>query len=132
MLAGRVDALGAGLEDVDGEGLRVAPLDLRDARANGVARQPAADEDHEPVQPRDAVAAVGERVDPELDLIVDADGSSHAPMVRNASLAATTKCLAPNRALSNRAAIRAIRFRRDAERPVHPSAIRLRCPLDPP
>ena len=60
----------AGLEHLDRERLRVAALHLRHPRADEVAGKPAADEDDEAVQPRDAVPAVGERVDPELELVV--------------------------------------------------------------
>ena len=77
MRARRLDPLRAGLEHVDRERLGVAALDLRHARADAVARQPAPDEDDESVQPRDAVPAVGERVDLELDLLVHPDGNGH-------------------------------------------------------
>src|SRR5439155_16625398 len=75
--AGRVDALIARLDDLDREGLRVAALDLRDPGTDGVARQAASDEDDEPVQPRDAVATEGERVDMERELLVLRYGRGH-------------------------------------------------------
>ena len=68
--ARRLDPVRRRLEHVDGERLGVAALHLRHARADAVARQPAADEDDEAVQARDAVAAVGERLDVELELLV--------------------------------------------------------------
>ncbi len=68
--ARRLDAQRAGLEHVDRERLGEAALHLGHARADPVARQAAAHEDDESVQARDAVAAVGERVDPELELLV--------------------------------------------------------------
>src|SRR6266516_352252 len=81
----RVDALRPRLEHLHGERLRVAALDLRDRRANRVAGQTAAHEDDEAVQPRNAVPAVGERVDVELELLVFRDGRGH-----EASLAAAS------------------------------------------
>ena len=77
VVAGRLDAVGARLDDLERGRLRVAPLHLRHAREHGVAGQPAAHEDDEPVQPRDAVAAVGERVDAELELLPLGDGNGH-------------------------------------------------------
>ena len=82
--AWRLDALGARLDDLDSGGFRVAALDLRDSRANGVARQTAADEDDEPVQARDAVAAVGERVNVKLEFLIPGDGSGHAAQATGA------------------------------------------------
>src|SRR5581483_1203480 len=67
---GRVDVVRAGVHDPGREGLGVAALDLGDPRADTVARQPAADEDDIAVDPRDAVTAVGERLDVELELLV--------------------------------------------------------------
>ena len=60
----------------------MAALHLRHARAHRVAGQAAADEDDEPVQPRDAVAAVRERVDVELELLVPGHGRRHGPEPR--------------------------------------------------
>ena len=65
------------LHDVDGERLRMVPLHLRHACANDVAWEPAADEEDKAVQPRHAVAAVGERLDPEVELLVLPDGRGH-------------------------------------------------------
>ncbi len=75
--ARRLDALGARLHDLERKRLRVAALHVRHARAHRVAGQTALDEEHEPVQPRDAVAAVGERVDVELELLILGDGRGH-------------------------------------------------------
>jgi hypothetical protein len=47
----------------------VAALDLRDAGADAVAGQAAADEDDEAVCARDAVAAERERLDVELEFV---------------------------------------------------------------
>jgi hypothetical protein len=68
--ARRLDALGAGLDDLDGERLGMAPLDLRHTRANGVAGEATPHEDDIAVEPRDAVPTVREGVDPELELLV--------------------------------------------------------------
>jgi hypothetical protein len=57
----------------------MAALDLRHPRANSVAGQSPADEDDKSVQPRDAVAAVGERVDMKLEFLVSGDGRGHSP-----------------------------------------------------
>ncbi len=77
MGAGRVDADRPRLEHVDGDGLCVVPLHLRDARPDEVAGQATAHEEHEAVESRDAVPAEGERVDAELELLVERDGSGH-------------------------------------------------------
>jgi hypothetical protein len=84
--ARRLDALRARADDLGRERLRVVPLHLRHARAHAVARQAAAHEDDVAVQPRDAVAAVCERLDVELDLLVSRDGRSHRPRVAVSSL----------------------------------------------
>ena len=66
----RRDAVGRRLEDVDRARLRVRLLRLADLRAHAVARHGAGDEDDVAVlTARDAVAAVGEAVDGELELI---------------------------------------------------------------
>ena len=78
MGARRLDALGARLDNLDGERLGMAPLDLRDASAHRVAGESAPDEDDEAVQPRDAVAAVGERVDVELEFLILRNRRGHA------------------------------------------------------
>ena len=77
VLARRLDPRRARLDDLDGERLGVVALHPRHARAHGVARQPALDEEDEAVQARDAVPAVGERLDLELELLVWTDGRGH-------------------------------------------------------
>ena len=84
MRARRHDAVGARREHVDRGRLGEAALHLRHPRPHRVARQATADEDDEPVQARDAVAAVGERVDAELELLTDADGGGHEGAERSA------------------------------------------------
>ena len=79
--ARRLDARGAGPHDLGRERLRVRPLHLRDARADAVARQAVPDEDDEAVQPRDAVAAVRERLDVELELLILVYRRSHRATV---------------------------------------------------
>ena len=85
--AGRVvgarglDALGRRLQHLRRERLGEAALHLRHASADAVAGEPAPDEDDEAVQAGDAVAAVGEGVDLELDLLVQLDGRGHRPRV---------------------------------------------------
>jgi hypothetical protein len=81
MGARRLDAERRRLDDVDGERLREAALHLRHPRAHAVAGEATSDEDDEPVQPRDAVAAVRERVDLELDDVVLAHRGGHRPSV---------------------------------------------------
>src|SRR5581483_3401498 len=76
---------GPRLDDLGRDRFRVTALHLRDPRADAVAWEPAADEDDEPVEPRDAVPAVRERVDPELDLLVACDRRrGHPPRLTNA------------------------------------------------
>jgi len=58
MRARSLHALRARLHDLERQRLRVISLDVRHARANRVAGQPAADEHDEAVQPRDPVPAV--------------------------------------------------------------------------
>ena len=67
--ARRLDALRRPVEHLGHERLGEAALHLRHASAHTIARKPAPDEDDEPVQACDAVAAVGERVDAELELL---------------------------------------------------------------
>jgi hypothetical protein len=55
----------------------MAALDLRHPGANRVAWKSTADEDDEAIEPGDAVAPVGERVDVELELLVLGDGGGH-------------------------------------------------------
>ena len=65
----RLDALGGRLEDLDGAGLGVGALGLADDGADAVAGHGAGDEDDVAVLTAgDAVAAVGEAVDGELEL----------------------------------------------------------------
>ena len=78
MVAWRLDAQRARLQDFGDERLRVAPLHLRNARANRVTGQAASHEDDESVQARDAVSAVGEPVDRELELLVSGNRSGHS------------------------------------------------------
>ena len=68
--ARRLDALRPRPHDLGGERLCVRALHLRHARAHAIARQAAAHEDDEPVEARDAVAAVRERLDVELELLI--------------------------------------------------------------
>ena len=64
-----LDAVGTRLEKGAREPFSEPALDLRYPRANAIARQPASHEDDEPVVTRDAVAAVRERLDRELELL---------------------------------------------------------------
>ena len=82
VLTGGVDPKRARLEHLDRQRLRMPALDLRDARTHAVARQPAPNEDDEAVQPRDAVAAEGERLDRELELLVTRDRGGHVGRLR--------------------------------------------------
>ena len=69
MVGDRLDAVGRGFEDLDGARLGVGALGLADDGAHAVARDRAGDEDHVAVLPaRDAVAAVREAVDGQLEL----------------------------------------------------------------
>ena len=67
--AARLDAARARLQQLRAERLGVALLDLRHLGAHEIARQAALHEDDEAVPARDTVAAVGERVDAELELL---------------------------------------------------------------
>ena len=75
--ARRLDALGRGLEHLRGQRLGEAALHLRHTRTHTVAGQAAADEHDEAVQARDTVAAVGERVDLKLELVVPLHRRGH-------------------------------------------------------
>ena len=75
--ARRFDPVRAGRQHLERGRLGEPALDLRDLRAHRVARQAAPHEDDEAVQARDAVAAVGERVDVELELLTGADRGGH-------------------------------------------------------
>jgi hypothetical protein len=81
VLARRVDALGAGHQHLRRGCLGEPALHLRHLGANGVPGQPAADEDDEAVQPGHAVAAVGERVDRELEVVSSGHRSGHQSSV---------------------------------------------------
>ena len=70
MLTRSFDALLPGPHDLGGERLCVRALHLRHARANAVAGQPASHEDDEAVEAGDAVAAVRERLDVELEFLI--------------------------------------------------------------
>ena len=65
---------GDGLEHLDRARLGVGALALADHRAHAVAGHGAGDEDDVAVAARDAVAAVGERVDRQLELVAARDG----------------------------------------------------------
>jgi len=75
--ARRVDAQRSRRDDRGRDRLGVAALHLRHARADRVAWKPASHEDDEAVEPGNAVAAVRERVDRELELLVALDGGGH-------------------------------------------------------
>ena len=85
MSAGSLDALRRRLEHLRHECFREPTLHLRHAGAYPVARQASAHEDDEPVQARNAVPAVGERVDLEVDLLVHLHRSGHGPRVPGVS-----------------------------------------------
>ena len=53
----------------------------QNARADYVAGQPTTDEDDEAVQSRNAVPAVRERLDPEVELVVRSNGRGHATSI---------------------------------------------------
>src|SRR5881398_1707486 len=74
---GRLDALRAGMQNLGRKRLCVTALDLRHARPHGVTGETAPHEDNEAVQPRNAVPAVRERVDRELELLVPRNGCGH-------------------------------------------------------
>ena len=75
--AGRLDADGARLQHPSAVGLGKAAFHLRHPRADAVAGQATANEDDEAVQASDAVPAVGERVDLELELLPLPNGRGH-------------------------------------------------------
>ena len=68
MVGARCDPLGARLEHLERARLGVGALALRDDGAHAVAGHGAGDEDDVTLHARDAVAAVGERVDGEVEL----------------------------------------------------------------
>src|SRR5207249_7294122 len=81
------DALPARCKHLGRRRLGPAALHLRHARADGVAGEPASDEDDEPVQPCDPIAAVGKGVDRQLELVTPGDWSGHAcSLVRSSEL----------------------------------------------
>jgi hypothetical protein len=65
-------AVGRGLEDLDRARLGVGALGLADDRAHPIAGQRARHEDDVAVAARDAVAAVGERIDGQVELVAAA------------------------------------------------------------
>jgi hypothetical protein len=75
--ARRLDALRRRVEHLRHQRLGEPALHLRHARAYAIARQAPPDEDDEAVQARDPVPAVGERVDLELDLLVQLHRRGH-------------------------------------------------------
>ncbi len=86
MVGDRRDPVRRGLEDLDRPRLGVRALGLADDGAHAVARQRAGDEDDVAVEPRHAVAAVGERIDGQLELGPaggprGGGGRGHAPRV---------------------------------------------------
>ena len=89
--ARRLDALRRRLEHLRRERLGEPALHLRHARAHAIARKPAPDEDDEAVQARDAVAAVGERVDLELELLVHASPARPSPQGTSGDVAAAVR-----------------------------------------
>jgi hypothetical protein len=68
MVGLRGDPVGRRLDDLDRARLRIRALGLRHHGAHAIPRQRAGDEDHVAVEARDAVPAVRERVDGELEL----------------------------------------------------------------
>ena len=116
MAARRLDPVRARLEDIASRCLGETSLDLGDAGADTIAGQPAADEDDEAVVTRDAVAAVGERVDAELELLPFETGAAiaapYVPPRRDAgarTIRTTTR--GPRRGRTGRAARRTRRRR---------------------
>ena len=69
MVGDRFDPVGSGREDLGHPGLGVGALALADDGPHPVARQAPGDEHDVVVQPGDARAAVGERVDRQLELV---------------------------------------------------------------
>ena len=67
--AARLDPPRPRLEQLDRVGLGIPALELRHPRADAVARKPSGDEHDQLAVPGDAAAAVGQPVDPELDLL---------------------------------------------------------------
>src|SRR5256885_16302494 len=73
--------MGPGPELLGGARLCVTAVDIRAPRPGSVAGEPASHEDDEAVEPRDAVAAVRERLDVELELLSLCHRRGHAPTV---------------------------------------------------
>jgi hypothetical protein len=90
VLARSDDPVRARRQHLGRECLGEAALDLCHTRAHPVARQPAPHEDDEPIVARDAVPAVGERLDVELELLVSGNGRGHAVRVQRRSSGADT------------------------------------------
>ena len=80
--AGRLDAVGLGSSISSAVASAKPRFTFVDPRADEIAGKRAADEDDEAVVPGDAVAAVGERVDLELELLTFGRCSGHAASVR--------------------------------------------------
>jgi hypothetical protein len=74
---GSVHAMRAALENLRHAPLREPAFDLAHPRPHAVAGNGSAHEDDEPVDAADAVPAVGERVDSELELLAFPDGCGH-------------------------------------------------------
>src|SRR5207253_5751193 len=83
-----LDAQRPRLGELGRERLGVVALDLGDASLDGVAGKASADEDDEPVEPRDAVPAVSEGIDLELELLVLRNRRGHAASVSGGGLVA--------------------------------------------
>src|SRR5512145_671897 len=79
--AGRFHSIGPRVEQLAREALGEAPLDLCHTRANSIAWESTPDEDDEAAMPRNAVAAVRERLDRELELLPLVDRRTHAGSV---------------------------------------------------
>ena len=86
--AGRFDPSRTGLQERRARRLGEAALHLGDAGAHEVARQPAAHEHDEAVEPPDAVPAVREGVDADLDLLPLADRCGHRAAQRSGTRSA--------------------------------------------
>ena len=81
MTAGRRDTVRPRLDELGPRRFGKSAFDLRRPRADDVAGQPAAYEHDEAVEAPDAVSAVGERLDAQLDLVSRADRRGHGTRV---------------------------------------------------